>query len=551
MEYDVVVVGSGAGGLTAAIVAAKRGLSTLLVESTPFFGGTTALSGGAAWIPLNHLMHAIGREDDRDAAKRYLRGLIGNLYDEEKVDAFLTHGPEMIDYLIANTDMRMWASDFPDYEMEMSGARIGRTVFAQEYDARRLGSLREALRPPRRDTVLLGSMQLAPADPHILKQAHKSLPALWHAVKLFTQFAFHKLAYGRGVRITNGNALAARLIVSARDAGVTLWNNARAARVIMDDGAVCGLEVLRGSETHRIVTRKGIVLASGGFGRDKELREKYVPHARHGYSLQPEGSRGDGIRMGLAAGGHVCEDNVANGIWQPISVWDDPKRGMQAEIYWFSRLSPGSLMVDAVTGRRFVNEASNYHTFVREMNARGIKRGWQISDSRAVRKYGIGLAKPWPFPLSPWVSRGYLKRADTLGALASQIGLSPDVLENTVARFNEHAVNGRDPEFHKGETAYSRYLGDPAHKPNPCVGPLLSPPFYAVPLSPGETSAAAGLETNAHAQVLGADGQPIPGLYAAGLDNNTIMRGSYPGAGASIGPAMTFGYIAATHLSER
>lgn len=550
MEYDAVIVGSGAGGLTAAVVAAQQGLRTLLLESTPYFGGTTAWSGGAAWIPCNNLMQAIGRDDDREQAKLYLRGIIGNLYDDEKIDAFLDHGPRMVDYLLANSDVRMWASDFPDYEMEMPGASVGRTIFAEEDDARRLGPLRAALRPPRRDTLLFGSMQLAPADPYILKRAHKSVPAMLHAARLFAQFAFHRLIYGRGMRVTNGNALAARLLLSARDAGVTLWNEARATRIVLEDGAVRGIDVLKDGETQRIAVRKGVVLASGGFGHDQALREKYVPHARHGYSLQPEGSRGDGIRMGVAAGGRIVEDNVANGIWQPISVWHDPAGAMQAEIYWFSRLSPGSLIVDAASGKRFVNEASNYHSFVREMNARGIERGWQISDSRAVSKYGIGLVKPWPFRPSPWIRRGYLKRAGTIRDLARQIGLDPATLENSVGRFNDHAIHGRDPDFHKGESGYSRYLGDPEHQPNPCVGPIVAAPFYAVPLHPGETSAAAGLETNAQAQVLGSDNRPIPGLYAAGLDNNSIMRGTYPGAGASIGPAMTFGYIAARHLAH-
>jgi FAD binding domain len=383
-----------------------------------------------------------------------------------------------------------------------------------------------------------------------LKQAHKSAPAALHAVRLMSQFLLHRVRYGRGVRSTNGNALAVRLILSALRAGVDLCSNARALHLNLVDGAVKGVIAERDGERELIRVQRGVVIAAGGFGHDPALRDKHVPHARYGFNLQPEGSRGDGVRMGIEAGGRLQEGNIANGIWQPISVWQQPNGEMSAEIYWFSRLSPGTLIVDAASGRRFVNEGSNYHTFVREMHAKGIQRGWQISDADAARKYGIGLVKPWPFRKNVWIRRGYLREASSIAGLAAQIALDPRQLELTVARFNEHAERGLDPDFHKGESLYSRYLGDPDHKPNPALGPVRTPPFYAVPLCPGETSAAVGLVTNEFAQVLAADDRPIPGLYAAGLDNNTIMRGTYPAAGTSLGPAMTFGYIAARHMLE-
>ena len=548
LTVDVVVVGSGAGGLATAVVAAKLGLDVVLLESAPWFGGTTAYSGGAAWIPCNRHMTALGLGDSRAEAETYLREMLGDHFEQDKMDAFLDQGTAMLDFLEQHSELKLVASDFPDYET-LPGAKCGRTLFTADFDARRLGELRTRLRPPRRDTLLFHSLQLSMFDPLMLKQAHKSWPAFIYSMKLFGGYLRDRLRYGRGARLCNGNALIARLLYSAQQAGVKLWSQAPATRLLTADGGVTGVVAVKDGEDIQLRARRGVMLASGGFGANAEMRARYVPHAAYGLNLQPESCRGDGLRMGLEAGGTLVENNIANGIWQIISPFARDDASWDVAIYALDRLSPGSLFVDAATGKRFVNEATNYHNFVRVMHEQGIKRCWMISEAPAARKYGIGVAKPWPFPIAHWIRKGYLKTAPSIATLAERIGVEAHTLNATVARFNEYADMGEDPDFHRGEDAYSRYLGDREHRPNPSLGALHTPPFYAVEFRPGETSTLVGLHTNASAQVLDRHGAPIPGLYAAGLDNNTLMRGSYPGGGCSIGPAMTFGYIASRRMA--
>ena len=549
-QADVIVVGSGAAGLTAAIVAARAGLSVLVLESTEYFGGTTAYSGGGVWIPNNHLMKAAGYDDSRNDADTYLRASLGTEYDPKIVDAFLDNGPEMLRYLEAHTAVRLTASPVPDYAPAAPGWHISRCLLTPEYDGKRLGPHLRLLRPPLPQLVLLGSMQIDFNDIAQLQQVFRSPSAFLHVMKMVAKFLWGKLRYGRGTRLVNGNALTATLLRSALDAGATLEHNARVHSLITEAGKISGVMVEINGQRTKVTALKGVILASGGFGANKEMRSRYIPMAQHGWSLQPEGCQGDGINMGIAAGGVLNETNSANGIWSPMSAM----RNAQGELVkfphlFFDRHCPGSIVVDR-NGHRFVSEGFHYQNFVNTMHQKGITEGFLIGDLPFQRKYGMGLARPAPYPLESFVRSGYLIEADSISELARKLRIDAAALEHTIAEFNRNAVLGKDPEFQRGDDYYSRFMGDASHTPNPSLGPITTPPFYALELRPGDLSTVCGLNTNAKAQVLNTRGAVIEGLYAAGLDMNSMMKGHYPGGGSSLGPAMTFGYVAARHIAD-
>lgn len=551
MDTDVVVVGSGAAGLTAAITAAKSGLKVVLLEATRVFGGTTAFSGGGVWIPANHHQSELGVEDSRADAVAYLQAVLGNFYDAEKIETYIDTAPRMLRFMEDNSEVLLCASTIPDYAPGNPGWKTGRCLLTADYDGARLGRDFDALRPPIPEMGLFHSMQVSPADAYRLQHWNSSLGSAIWALGRLGRYAMARLRGKRGTHLANGNALAGRLLKSARDAGVELLNNARAQSLEVVNGRVAGVVFTRDGSECTVSARRGVVLASGGFGQNGELHARFMPQSAPGGSLQPEGSRGDGVKMGVAAGGTLNEGNAANGIWVPASSMTRADGSIaKFPSLAFDRHCPGSIMVDARTGKRFVDESFHYQNFGETTLEQGITRIWQISDATAISKYGLGMVKPKPFSPKSWVRKGYVKEAPTIAALAAKIGLDPAVLDKTVADFNRYADAGHDPDFKRGDNAYSAYMGDATHGPNPALGALRKGPFYALEVRPSDLSSLAGLDTNAKAQVLGRDGAPIPGLYAAGLDNNTIMRGRYPGGGSSLGPAMTFGYIAARNLAE-
>lgn len=552
MEFDVVVVGSGAGGMTTAIVAAKAGLQVLVLEAAPVFGGTTAFSGGGVWIPTNHHMGELGVQDSREEAEAYLHAALGNFYDEEKIGAYLDTAPRMLRYMEDNSEVLLTASTVPDYMPDAPGWKTGRCLLTADYDGRKLGKDFDKVRAPIPEMGLFHSMQVSPADAVTLQNWSASPANMIFAVKRMANYLYDRARGSRGTHMANGNALAGRLFKSARDAGVTLWNNSRARHLVLDGERVVGVTFEREGREETVQARRGVMLATGGFGANAEMRRKYVPFADAGWSVQPEGSQGDGVNMGVEAGGSINEGNAANGIWVPASAFkrDDGTLAKFPSLA-FDRHCPGSIMVDARNGKRFVNESFHYQHFGETCIEKGITKIWMISDAEAVSKYGIGMVKPAPFSPKPWVKKGYIHEASTIGALASKIGLDPAALEKTVSDFNRYADEGKDPDFQRGDDYYSQYMGGMVHKPNPAMGALRKGPFYALEIRPSDLSTLAGLDTNASAQVIDRNtGKPIPGLYAAGVDNNTIMRGRYPGGGSSLGPAMTFGYIAAHHMAS-
>ncbi len=550
MDVDCVVVGSGAAGMTAAVTAAKAGLRVVLLEATPLFGGTTAFSGGGVWIPANHHQGELDVSDSRAEASTYLKAVLGNFYDVEKIETYLDTAPEMLRFMESNSEVLLTASTIPDYEPGLPGWKTGRCLLTADYDGRRLGKDFALLRPPIPEMGLFHSMQVSPADAYRLQHWTSSPSEMLWSLWRVGRYALDRMRGRRGTHLANGNALAGRLLKSARDAGVVLLNNARARSLVIEGGTVRSVVFEHEGREKTVRASRGVILASGGFGANEEMRRRFQPQAAAGWSLQPEGTAGDGIGMGVAAGGTLNDSNAANGIWVPASAMERPD-GTLAKFpsLAFDRHCPGSILVDARSGKRFVDESFHYQNFGEVTFEKSITRIWMISDAEAVGKYGMGMVKPRPFSPKPWVRRGYIKEAPTIAALAAKIGVDPAALDKTVSDFNRYADAGKDPDFGRGDNAYSAYMGDASHSPNPALGALRKAPFYALEIRPSSLSTLAGLDTNAQAQVLGQDGTPILGLYAAGLDNNTIMRGRYPGGGSSLGPAMTFGFIAARHMA--
>jgi succinate dehydrogenase/fumarate reductase flavoprotein subunit len=557
-ECDVLVVGSGAAGMAAAVTARHRGLDVLIVEKEPRFGGTTARSGGWLWIPGTSLARAFGIQEAPDAARTYLRHEAGNNFDAARVDAFLAAGPEAVDFFTTQTAVRFdMPLVFPDYHAEApGGAQGGRSMVARPFDAGELGSHIKNLGAPLPELTVFGMMLGSGKEIIHFMRATRSLTSAIYVAKRLSRHLMDVLRHGRGMTLTNGNALAGRLAKSAFDLKVPLWLSSPVRELIIEDGAVRGAIVARDGRSIRVRARRGVVLACGGFPHDVARRKAMFRHAPTGvehFSPGPVGNTGDGLRLAETAGGRV-EDRLPNAAaWVPVSLTrrKDGSRGVMP--HFIDRAKPGVIAVTR-EGKRFANEGDSYHDFVQAM-MKVAKPDEEIAtflicDHKTLRKYGLGCVPPFPMPLGHHLRSGYLMRGATIEALAAQAAIDPKGLADTVAQFNVTAAEGRDPAFGKGSRAYNRYQGDALHGPNPCVAPITGGPFYAIKMVIGDLGTYAGIVTDADARALDADGRVIPGLYAAGNDMASIMGGNYPGAGITLGPALTFGYIAGRHLAE-
>ncbi len=556
-ECDALVVGSGCAGMSAAVTAGHHGLNVLVVEKEPRFGGTTARSGGWLWIPGTSLAKDWGIEESPDQARTYLRHEAGNSFDAARVDAFLTKGPEAVDFFTAKTALRFdMPLTFPDYHAEApGGTQGGRSMVTRPFDGHELGPKLKDIGSPLPELTVFGMMLGSGKEIIHFMRATKSIVSAFYVAKRLSRHALDVMRYGRGMTLTNGNALAGRLAKSAFDLNIPLWLSSPVRELIMENGAVRGAIVERDGKPVRVTAKRGVVLACGGFPHDVIRRKAMFPHAptgREHFSPGPTGNTGDGLRLAETAGGRV-EDSLPNAAaWVPVSVTTrkDGSKGVMP--HFIDRAKPGVIAVTR-DGERFANEGNSYHDFVQEM-MKAAKPDEEISafllcDHRALRKYGLGCVPPFPMPLGHHLSTGYLKRGETLAELAANAGIDAAGLEATVNAFNEAAANGRDPAFGKGSRAYNRYQGDALHGPNPCIAPIKDGPFYAIKMVIGDLGTYAGIKTDENARALDANGQPIAGLYAAGNDMASIMGGNYPGAGITLGPALTFGYIAGKHLA--
>ncbi|MCA1495520.1 FAD-dependent oxidoreductase [Bradyrhizobium sp. NBAIM14] len=557
-ECDVLVAGSGCSGMSAAITARHRGLDVLIVEKEPRFGGTTARSGGWLWIPGTSLAKAYGIEETPEQARTYLRHEAGNNYDAARVDAFLSAGPEAVDFFTTKTALRFdMPLVFPDYHAEApGGAQGGRSMVTRPFDGRELGNLIKSLGMPLPELTVFGMMLGSGKEIIHFMRVTKSLTSAVYVAKRLTRHLMDVLRYGRGMTLTNGNALAGRLAKSALDLKIPMWLSSPVRELTVENGTVTGAIVSREGREVRVRARQGVVLACGGFPHDVERRKKMFPHAPTGnehYSPGPTGNTGDGLRLAEGAGGRI-EDRLPNAAaWVPVSLTTrkDGSKGVMP--HFIDRAKPGVIAVMR-DGRRFANEGNSYHDFVQAM-IKAAKPGEEIAaflvcDHRTLRKYGLGCVPPFPMPLGHHLKTGYLMRGDTLEALAAKAGIDAKAFAETVKQFNATAPLGQDAAFGKGSKAYNRYQGDALHGPNPCVAPIENGPFYAIKMVIGDLGTYAGIITDANARALDAEGRVIPGLYAAGNDMASIMGGNYPGAGITLGPALTFGYIAGRHLAD-
>ena len=544
-ETDLLVVGSGGGGMTAALVGKLEGMETLIIEKTEYFGGSTALSGGFVWVPDNYVMAEAGLPDSHEQAALYLETIIGERVPRIKQEAYLHASREMLAYLRDHSQVKFQLTPgYTDYYPELPGGTFGgRGVEPTPVNGKELGEEFKHLRPSIFEAPM--GLALTSKEYRQVGMLTSTLEGLLAGIKIGVRAAYCAVA---GVKLlTLGQALAARLRLSLLDAGVPLWLSAPMEDLILEDERVVGARVTKQGQTVNIKANSGVVLAAGGFPLNREMREKYQPHpiTTQWTSASP-GNTGDAIQMGQALGGAL--DLMEDAWWGPASL----PPGSTPFFHVGERAYPGGMIVNS-QGKRFMNESLPYVDAVKEMyrhnqdESRTIPAHF-IMDQRFRNKYLFGTLFPMLNIPREYLDCGYFVKAETLEELADKIGISVQGLLETVGRFDQFAASGIDQDFQRGESAYDRYYGDPSVKPNPCLAPISKPPFYSVKIYPGDIGTKGGLVTDEKARVLKEDGSIIPGLYAVGNTSASVMGNSYPGPGGTIGPAMTFGYIAAKDL---
>ena len=560
LDCDVLVIGSGAGGLAAAVTAAYHGLKVIVVEKSAVCGGATSWSGGWAWAPGNPLAHAEGVTEDKETFRTYLRGVLGDDYRDHNVEAFLEASPHMVGFFQDKTSLQFVpGSRINDIYGNLPGAGTGhRSVGPKPLNARAIKpALRAKMRHQLYETSFLGMGIMAGPDlSKFLSASQGNLTGIFHAGWRFGFHLLDLLTHRRNMQLVNGTALTGRLMKSADDLDVDIRVSTPATALLSDDsGKVTGAVVRSPEGELRINASRGVVLATGGFPNDVQRRKELFPKTptgREHWTLSPQETTGDGISLATSVGARFKTDVKSPAAWCPVSLvpYRNGRTGVFPHI--MDRAKPGSIGVRA-DGKRFVNEANGYYDYVEALLAATPEgetvESWQIADSRFVRKFPLGMAKPLPVPLFPYLRSGYLIKGRTLEELATKCGIDPAELRRTVERFNANARDGVDPDFGRGGTAFNRYGGDPTHQPNPSLGPIEKGPFYAVRVVPGSFGTFAGIDTDGRSRALNDDGEPISGLYVAGNDQTNVMGGHYPAGGINLGPALTFGYIAGRHLA--
>ncbi|SPF80917.1 FAD-dependent oxidoreductase [Pseudoprimorskyibacter insulae] len=547
-DYDVAVIGSGAAGLSAAIFAALAGARTVLIERTDYIGGTTAYSAGTTWAPNTRLAATVGATDNPDKVLGFLDRAVGNRSPRAMREAFVENAPKAIHTLMDRTEAQFRACPrHPDYLSEIEGSTLnGRALEPVPFNGSALGADLALVRPPIPEFTILGGLMVDRTDIAHLLGMTKSLKSLAYSIKLVSGFLRDKLRHGRSARLVMGNALIGRLLLSARQAGVTIRTQTTVTDIQTGSETLLSL---KSGETLRI--KGGVILATGGFGRHPTRRAEMLPTPTAEHSPAAPGHTGELHDIALRLGATYGDGAQTNAFWAPVSTRQRPD-GTWAVFphFVFDRSKPGIIAVGK-DGKRFTNESRSYHEFAQAQQATGTLPAYLVTDANGLKTYGLGMVRPGGMGAKALLKDGYLTEAPTLDALAQRLGIDAAGLKDTAQRMNRFAETGVDQDFHRGETDYERHNGDANHGPNPTLGKIGTGPFYAVKLMPGDIGAATGLRTDETARLLDKDGTPIPGLYAAGNDMQSIMGGVYPGPGITIGPAITFGFIAATHASER
>lgn len=531
-EFDTVVVGSGAAGMTAALTAAKRGLSAVVLEKADRFGGSTARSGGGIWIPNNEVLARDGVRDSDEDARAYLASIVGEGASAERQLAYLDRGPEMLSFVLANSPLRLrWVAGYSDYYPEQPGGRPrGRSVEPRPFDGHLLGADLGLLEKP----YLPSPLPITQADYKWLTLIARNVRGPLRALRVGVRGTVGRL---RGQRLlTMGQALAAGLRVGLRRANVDVLLGEPMVSLLTEDDRVVGVVTPNG--TYR--ARYGVLLASGGFERNAAMRSKWQDIGTE-WTVGAAANEGDGILAGQELGADV--DLMDDSWWGPSIPLNRGPYFCLSE-----RTLPGCVLVNG-EGRRFVNEAAPYVDAVHAMLDTGSVPAWLVSDQRYRDRYvfaGVPPRRPLP---GKWYKCGAVYKAQTLAELASAISVPEESLRDTVSTFNGYARTGKDKDFGRGDSAYDHYYGDPRVHPNPSLAELVKPPFYAVRIVPGDLGTKGGLCTDTDGRVLRPDGSAIPGLYAAGNASASVMGHTYAGPGATIGPAMTFGYLAALAMS--
>jgi succinate dehydrogenase/fumarate reductase flavoprotein subunit len=558
IERDVVVIGSGAGGLTAALTAAVHGASTLVVEKAATIGGTTAYSEAMIWVPGSRQAKEAGVVDSDEDALEYIAAVARGKFDRKRMQAYIKSAATMLAFVEDNSLLKFTlASKSMDYYPACPGATKGaRSLSPGKFDGKRLGQNFKLIRPPLNSMRILGGMSISGLDlPHFYNVG-RSLKSTLVVFKLVTEYVLDRLkGWPRNTLIGNGEGVIAALYHGLVTHGGAVMTNTKAQRLVCDhSGRASAIHVVRNQKVVIVRARKAIILATGGFSANAEMRQHYYPKeikSTQYVQLVCEGATGDGIAMAEAVGAAISCEVDQPAAWAPTSYLEHKKAGFP---HFLERAKPGVIIV-GLDGKRFANEAMIYHDLVPAMLKQAGVHGkgpgcWIIADHKAMRRYGLGAAPPWPAPISPSINAGYLVKAKSLKDLAHRIGVDHLMLSHTVNQFNEAARNGVDPEFGRGVSLLDLAYGDPNHQPNPCLGPLDQAPFYAVRIGAGDLGSFVGLHTNSDAVVIDKRGMPIDGLYAVGLDAATAMGGRYPAAGVTVGAAMTTGWIAATHALD-
>jgi succinate dehydrogenase/fumarate reductase flavoprotein subunit len=555
LSCDVLIVGSGAAGLSAALAAAERGRRVTIIETSSQIGGSTAYSEGMIWVPLNAEAQGAGLDDSVDAAVDYLVASGEGCAHAANARAYAENAAPILADLMTKTDLRFTLNRKSiDYFPDLPGATRGRRALNPGvFDATQLGKADLALiRPPLESMMLLGGMSLAASDVADYYALLKSPRSFLRVAGWFVQYVAQRAAgWPRGTRIANGNGIVGAFLLALRRHGVEILTDAKLVELHRAGARITGALIERNGGRQAVVARCGVVLASGGFSMHEGLTRKYIQHVNQDIehlSFGPGGADGAGgvLEIAKTVGAAIKSDLTQPALWAPASRVPLGNGRTSLWPHFSDRAKPGVIMVDA-WGRRFMNEATAYHYFVPKLVEHLAKtnrrEAWLIADHTAVRKYGFGAVGPSPMPLRPYLKSGYLIPASTPSALAERIGVDPVTLAETIAAHNADAARGHDSAFAKGASDYDKSYGDPDNQPNACLRPLEGM-LYAIRLLPGDIGTFAGVATDDRARVLADGGAPVDGLFAAGNVAASLMGGSYPAAGLTIGSAIVFGTLA-------